>query len=112
MSEQKFSALYVDNISLVIIDIELILIFFFVLFPADSELDDYGCESGSPASIVSPPIPVNTSHPGVDNSWCLIDEAVRPPQPPIAEATQTMPSQQPRRLEKYAPIVKARRTRI
>lgn len=72
----------------------------------DSELDDYGCESGSPASIVSPPIPVNTSHPGVDNSWCLIDEAVRPPQPPIAEATQTMPSQQPRRLEKYAPIVK------
>jgi hypothetical protein len=66
------------------------------------ELDDYGCDSGSPASIVSPPIPVNASHPGVDNSWCLIDEAVQ-----TATAEAERPSQQPRRLEKYAPIVKA-----
>ena len=82
-------------------------IFFFILYQTDPELDDYGCDSGSPASIVSPPIPVNASHPGVDNSWCLIDEAVQ-----TATAEAERPSQQPRRLEKYAPIVKARRTGI
>ena len=50
---------------------------------------------------------MNASHPGVDNSWCLIDEAVQ-----TATAEAERPSQQPRRLEKYAPIVKARRTGI
>ena len=47
---------------------------------------------------MSAPIPVNASHPGVDNSWCLIDEIVAP---------EKRPAQQPRRLEKYAPVVKA-----
>ena len=47
---------------------------------------------------MSAPIPVNASHPGVDNSWCLIDEIV---------AAEKRPTQQPRRLEKYAPVVKA-----
>jgi hypothetical protein len=64
----------------------------------DPELEDYGCEFESPRSVVSAPIPVNASHPGVDNSWCLIDEIL---------AAEKRPSQQPRRLEKYAPVVKA-----
>ena len=76
---------------------KLKILFFSIKF-LDPESEDYGCEFESPRSVVSAPIPVNASHPGVDNSWCLIDEIVAP---------EKRPAQQPRRLEKYAPVVKA-----
>jgi len=86
----------------------------FVLCDMDPELEDYGCENGS--STVSAAIPVNTSHPGVDNSWCLIDELMtatsEAEKRPAVQTTTSITASASMRLlhgtvEKYAPIVKA-----
>ena len=45
--------------------------------------EDYGCEFELTRSVVSAPIPMNASHPGVDNSWCLIDEIVAAEERPL-----------------------------
>ena len=85
-----------------------------LIFFLDPELEDYGCENGS--STVSAAIPVNTSHPGVDNSWCLIDELMtatsEAEKRPAVQTTTSITASASMRLlhgtvEKYAPIVKA-----